>query len=192
VVVADSISKQKPVTPKQDSLLALVATQTEQERKPRSMSDADSLIIIKPEKHLSVTRTELLFAANNHLAIMSTHIGLNNVYGIVSLASDYYQSYHIGLGIGFQAPLYKRLGASIDITRYSVVAGKTKRVNVKAYSTEISPALNYRIGDRLKVILGPTAYLIRSKYSYGSTTTSLGRFIGYSAMLGVSYNFSGN
>ncbi|MDD4991416.1 MAG: hypothetical protein PHR83_04205 [Paludibacter sp.] len=129
-------------------------------------------------------------AANNHLATLSSHIGLNNLYCIISLGTDYYGSYHFGLGAGVYFHLYKRLGANIDAIQYALVAGKSKQINVKAYTTEISPALNYRIGKRMLVTLGPTIYSIRSRYSKGTSVSSLGRYLGYSGMFGISYNFS--
>jgi hypothetical protein len=130
--------------------------------------------------------------ANNHLATLSTRIGLNNMYGIISLGSDYYKSYHLGVGVGICFQLYKRLGANIDAIQYTLIAGKSKQINVKAYTTEINPALNYRIGNRLMVTLGTVAYSIRSKYSKGSSITSLGRYLGLGGMFGLSYNFGKN
>jgi hypothetical protein len=142
--------------------------------------------------NVSTSIFALQVSANNHLAAISTHIGLNNIYGIISLGSDYYKSYHFGLGAGVHFQLYKRLGANIDAIQYAIGAGKSKQVNIKAFTTEISPALNYRIGNRLKIALGPTAYLIKSKYSKGTSTTDLGRYLGYSGMVGISYNFGRN
>jgi len=142
--------------------------------------------------NVSTSIFALQVSANNHLAAISAHIGLKNICGIISLGSDYYKSYHLGVGVGMYFQLYKRLGADVDLIQYALVAGKSKQVNIKAYTTEISPTLNYRIGDRLKIALGPTAYLIKSKYSKGTSTTYLGRYLGYSGMVGISYNFGRN
>lgn len=57
----------------------------------------DTLEIIKLK---SKPVFELEFAENNHLATISTHLGLNNIYSIISIGSDYYKSYHLGVGAG--------------------------------------------------------------------------------------------
>lgn len=132
---------------------------------------------------------ELELAANNHLAIVSTHIGVKNLYGIISLGSDYYQSYHMGIGVGTNFQLYKRLGMNIDLTQFALAAGKSRKVNIKAYTTQISPELNYSIGNRVKIFIGTSAYVIKSKYSKGTSTTDLGRYVGVSGIAGIIFKF---
>ena len=152
-----------------------------------SKSDTTKLSTAKLKVSSSILALQV--SANNHLVTVSSQIGLNNIYGIISVGSDYYKSYHLGLGVGMYFQLYKQLGANIDLIQYAIAAGKSKQVNIKAYTTEISPALNYRIGNRLKIAFGPTVYSIKSRYSKGTSTTDLGRYFGYGGMVGISYNF---
>lgn len=193
---SDTVSVRNISTPEQSSAAIPDTVPTKQITVESSLKNMPQAVM--PGKvdtvklKVSSSILALQISANNHLAAISTHIGLNNIYGIISLGSDYYKSYHLGLGASIYFQLYKRLGANIDAIQYALVGGKSKQVNIKAFTTEISPALNYRIGNRLKIIFGPTAYLIKSRYSKGTSSTDLGRYLGYSGMVGISYNFGTN
>ena len=128
---------------------------------------------------------ELEVAENNHLATISTHIGKNHIYSIFSMGYDYYGSYHLGVGAGLNLKIAKHIGANIDLTEYALVAGKSIKYDTRAYTTQLCPALYYSIGQRMKIVAGPSVYLINSKLVTGSSTSDLGKFIGYSATLGV-------
>ena len=142
----------------------------------------DTLKITKPK---SQSIFELEFAVNNHLATFSTHIGLNNIYSIISVGTDYYQSQHLGVGVGTNIKLYKHLGVNIDLIQYALVAGRSAKIKVKVATTQLSTTLNYSIGKRLKIFAGPSLYRINSKYVRGGSNIDLGKSIEYSAILGV-------
>lgn len=133
---------------------------------------------------------ELELAADNHLRTISTHWGLSSVYGIFSLGGDYKQSYHMGIGIGTGFKIYKRLGMNIDLSEFAIVGGRSRRVNISAYTTQFTPTLIYKIGQHWKISLGPTFYTINSGYKNGSTSTNLGRYSGSSGIVGLTYNFN--
>lgn len=115
---------------------------------------------IKITKHKSKPIFEIELAENKHLATFSTHIGLNNIYSIISAGSDYYKSYHVGVGVGASFKLYKRLSADIDLIQYALIGGRSFKLNVKANITQLSPVLNYSIGQRLKLFVGSSIYKI--------------------------------
>ncbi len=134
-----------------------------------------------------ILESELAF--DNHLGTLSIHWGLSSIYGSFSLGGDYNKSYHMGIGIGTGFGIYKRFGMNIELKQYALVAGRSRRVNIRAYTTQLSPVLNYKIGDHWKISLGPTFYTINSVYKNGSTTTNLGKYNGSGGIIGVSYNF---
>ena len=128
---------------------------------------------------------ELGFAANKHLSGFFAHIGVNHLYGIISAGSDYYKSYHLGLGAGVKFQFTKHWGMNIDLIQYALVRGKSHKINVRAATTELSPVLDFAIVPRFKLFAGPSFYLIQSRYLNGNPTGSLGRYVGYSALLGL-------
>lgn len=128
---------------------------------------------------------ELGFAANKHLSGFFAHVGANQLYGIISTGSDYHKSYHLGLGAGVKFQFTKHWGMNIDLIQYSLVRGKSYKVNVRAATTELTPMLDFAVVPRLKLFAGPSFYLIKSKYLNGNPTGSLGRYVGYSALLGL-------
>jgi len=125
------------------------------------------------------------FAVNKHLSGFFIHIGANKLYSIISVGSDYYKSYHLGLGAGVKFQFTKYWGMNIDLIQYALVRGKSYKLNVRAATTELSPVLDFAIVPRLKVFAGPSLYLIKSMYINGNPTGSLGKYVGYSAMLGL-------
>jgi len=128
---------------------------------------------------------ELGFAANKHLSGFFAHIGANHLYGIISTGSDYYKSYHLGLGAGIKFQFTKHWGMNVDLIQYALVRGKSYKLNVRAATTELSPVLDFALVPRLKVFAGPSLYLIKSRHLNGNPTGSLGKYVGYSAMLGL-------
>ena len=128
---------------------------------------------------------ELGFAANKHLSGFFAHIGAKHLYGIISTGSDYHKSYHLGLGAGVKFQFTKHWGMNIDLIQYALVRGKSYKLNVRAATTELSPVLDFAVVPRLKVFAGPSLYLIKSRYLNGNPTGSLGKYVGYSAMLGL-------
>jgi hypothetical protein len=143
-------------------------------------SDTPKVIKQKPKPIF-----EMEMAANNHLAAFSTHIGLNNIYSIISIGTDYYKSQHFGVGAGVNIKLYKHFGANIDLIQYTLVSGRSAKVKVRTATTQISSSLNYSIGNRLKIFAGPSVYRISSKYVREGSNTDLGKLIEYSVILGI-------
>jgi len=128
---------------------------------------------------------ELGIAGDNHLGIIYSNIGLNHLYSIISMGSDYYKSYHLGIGVGGNVLLSKYFGANIDLIRYALVGGKSFKINVRTATTQLNPILYCSIGQRLKLYAGPSVYLVKSRLANKVPNTDLGSFIGYSAILGV-------
>lgn len=149
---------------------------------PIASHSPDTLKITKP-KFRPVFEMEL--TANHHVAAFSTHIGLNNVYSVISIGTDYYKSQHLGVGAGINIKLYKHFGANIDLIQYALIAGRSAKIKIRAKTTQLSAALNYSIGQRLKVFAGSSVYQINSKYVRGGSNTNLGRLIECSAILGI-------
>ncbi|MDO9152566.1 MAG: hypothetical protein Q7U47_02460 [Paludibacter sp.] len=133
---------------------------------------------------------DMELAGNKHLATFSTHLGLNNVYSIFSFGYDYFGSYHLGIGAGVNFKLDKRVGINIDLVQYGMVAGKSIKLNTRAYTTQLSPVLNYSIGQRVKIFAGPSVYLINTSIVKGTSTSESSNVIGYSAILGIRINLS--
>jgi len=152
----------------------------------KTSENSNSKSKIKPKSII-----ELELAADNHLGTISTHFGLSVIYGIISTGTDYNKSYHLGIGVGTGFKIYKNLGMNIELTQYTLTAGRSRRLNIKAYTTQISPTLNYILGQHWKISLGPTFYNINSSYNNGSTSSALGKYNGYSGLVGVNYNFQG-
>ena len=142
----------------------------------------DTFKIIKPR---SKSVFELEFAENNHLATISTHIGLNDIYSIISIGSDYNKSYHFGLGAGMSFQFSKHLNMNIDLIQYALAGGKSFKLKVRAATTQFSPMVNYSILKRLKLFAGPSLYLIKTRYLKGNPTPDLGKYVGYSAIFGI-------
>jgi len=61
---------------------------------------------------------------------------------------------------------------------------------VRAATTELSTVLDFAIVPRLKLFAGPSFYLIKSRYLNGNPTDNLGKYVGYSAMLGLKIDLS--
>lgn len=126
-------------------------------------------------------------SANNQLAALSVQAGLSDFYGILSIGSDYNDSYLLGVGAGANFDVNNRLAISIDALYNSLIAGKSYELQVRASNTQIIPALNYSITKSICIFAGPTINLIKSTYVSSVSTTDLGLLvgIGYSAGLKI-------
>ncbi|MDR3652647.1 MAG: hypothetical protein P4L34_06730 [Paludibacter sp.] len=158
-------------------------------------SDFHSLIVTQPDtfhilKPMSKVLFDLELAENNHLATFSAHIGLNNLYSIISIGSDYYKSYHLGIGAGISFKLSEHFATNIDLIQYTLVAGRSFKIKVRAATTQLCPDLSYSIGQRLKIFAGPCVYLIKSHYINRHSFTDLGSYVGYSALVGVRFDLT--
>jgi len=144
---------------------------------------------IKLDNKTSRWLFEIELAGNNHLATVSSHIGLKSIYSIISIGADYNKSYHLGLGLGTNLNFGKHIGLDLDLTQYAIAGGRSKKIKIKAATTQLSADLNYSIGQRLKIFAGPSVYIIKSSY-VNRTTTVLGNFFGYSALVGIRINLA--
>ena len=149
---------------------------------PLPINIPDTFKITKP-RNKPVFEIEL--AGNDHLLTISTHIGLNNFYSIASIGSDYNKSYHLGIGAGAFVKLSKHFSFNMDVIQYAMIAGKSFNIKVRAATTQISPAFNYSIGQRLRIFAGTSGYIINTRIVKGSTVANLTNYIGYSAIFGV-------
>jgi hypothetical protein len=170
-----------------DPVLTAIARTDTVSKKSIASIPADTAKVVKQRSKFLF---EIELAENKHLATFSTHIGLNNLYSIISAGSDYYKSYHVGVGAGASFKLYKHLGANIDLIQYALVGGRTSKLKVKTNTTQLSPMLTYSIGQRLKLFAGYSIYRITSRYVKGGSNIDLGKSTGYSAMLGIKINLS--
>lgn len=121
---------------------------------------------------------------NNQLAALFIHAGLYNVYGIVSIGSDYNDSYLLGIGAGACIKINAHFSLNFDFLQNSVIAGKSYLLQVKASNTQIIPVLNFSY-DSFKVFAGPTLNLIKSSYVSSISTTDLGLLVGIGYSAGI-------
>lgn len=185
-----SITDLENTLKKRGSVLTLPITEKEVSKlefQPIAINLPDT---IKPTKVKLKPVLEIELAENNHLVTFSTHIGINSLYAIISIGSDYYKSYHLGVGAGINLKLSKYFGLNLDLIQYALVAGESYKIKVRATTTQISPELNFTFGQRYKLFAGPSVYLIKSRFVKGSSNVDLGNFTGYSAILGIRIELS--
>jgi len=121
---------------------------------------------------------------NKQLGALAIHGGLNNFYAILSIGSDYNQTYLLGLGVGASITLNNHFSLNFDLLRNSIIAGKSFALNVKASNTQVIPLLNYSLSS-FKIFAGPTLNLIKSSYVSTITTTDLGVLVGLGFSIGI-------
>jgi len=120
---------------------------------------------------------------NKQLGAFAIHAGLYDVYSILSIGSDYHDSYLFGIGVGARVKLEHHFSLNFDLIQNSLVAGKSYLLNVRASNTQLVPILNYTIASSFKIFAGPTLNFIKSKYEDSISSTDLGVLvdIGFSA-----------
>lgn len=122
---------------------------------------------------------------NNQLAALSVRAGLSNIYSIVSIGSDYNDSYLLGVGVGVNIKIDKYFSVNFDLLQNSLIAGKSYLLQVRASNTQFIPVLNYSIGSSFKIFAGPSINLIKSSYVSTISTTDLGLLVGIGYSVGV-------
>jgi hypothetical protein len=128
---------------------------------------------------------EMGVSFNNQLAALSVRAGLYNVYSIVSIGSDYNDSYLLGIGAGINIKIDKRFSLNFDFLQNSLIAGKSYLLQVRASNSQFIPVLNYSLGNSLKFFAGPTVNLIKSSYVSSISSTDLGLLVGIGYSVGV-------
>ena len=128
---------------------------------------------------------EMGVSFNNQLAALSVRAGLYNVYSIVSIGSDYNDSYLLGIGAGVNIKIDKHFSLNFDLLQNSLIAGKSYLLKVRASNTQFIPVLNYSLGSSLKFFAGPTVNLIKSSYVSSISSTDLGLLVGIGYSVGV-------
>ncbi len=188
-ITSDSTSIKKEVIPINDTLIAV--------RKDSIIPEKSIQISVQPKDSTKnstskfrdfLTKNGLLQAAlsaNNQLASFSVQAGLYNIYAIISIGSDYNNSYLLGYGVGIKLYIDTHFSASIDLLQNSLIAGKSYLLQVRASNTQFVPVLNYSIGKTFKVFAGPTINLIQSSYVSSISTTDLGLLVGIGYSLGI-------
>lgn len=122
---------------------------------------------------------------NNQLAAFSVHAGLYNVYAILSIGSDYNDSYLLGIGAGANVKIDTHFSLNIDFLQNEIIAGKSYLLNVNVSNTQIVPVLNYSLGKSIRLFVGPTVNLIKSSYVSSISTTDLGVLVGIGYSVGI-------
>jgi hypothetical protein len=128
---------------------------------------------------------EVGFSFDNQLAALSVRAGLYNVYSILSIGSDYNDSYLLGIGAGVNIKIDNHFSLNFDFLQNSLIAGKSYLLQVLASNTQFIPVLNYSLGSRLKLFAGPTVNLIKSSYVSSISSTDLGLLVGIGYSVGV-------
>lgn len=122
---------------------------------------------------------------HSHLMHLSLLLGKKTFYGKATIAYDYHESYHMGLGVGMNIPITGALGLSLDLSQYALVFGRTRKMDINTYTTELNPLVTYTLTKRFKLKVGPSFYRIQSNLSTKNSTIDLGNHLGCDAVIGL-------
>ena len=128
---------------------------------------------------------EMGVSVNKQLGAFSIHPGLYNVYAILSIGSDYHDSYLFGFGIGTKVRLDSHFSLNFDLLQNNLIAGKSYLLNVRASNTQLSPILNFTVLKSIKLFAGATLNLIKSSYEGDISSTDLGVLVGIGFSAGI-------
>jgi len=148
----------------------------------------DSSLITKPDFDNFIKKNgflEMGLTFNKKISAISVRTGLYNVYSILSIGSDNFKSYLLGVGVGVNIKINNHFGFNFDLLRNSLVAGKSYLLEVRASNTQFTSVLNYTFGGSYKVFAGPTLNLIKSSYVSSISTTDLGLLAAIGLSVGV-------
>lgn len=113
--------------------------------------------------------------------------GAFGVYGILSVSTDYNNSYRMGYGIGYNYEFENNMGLNINAERSILFAGESYDLGVRATISRFDPLLTYRISRDFELFIGPSFYL--SESNYVNANTDLGKTYGFGALIGVKIDF---
>lgn len=123
-----------------------------------------------------------------HFATVTNRVGWKNVCGLFTGGYDYHGTYHIGIGIGWDKLIAPNVCIGIDLNNFVSIFGKSVDLEVQTYTTVLSPTIQYIVTPRIKLIAGPSLYLIRSKLDTGAMDNYLGSKLECGATIGVRLN----
>lgn len=146
-----------------------------------------TLNVSETQTDLNQTQWSLEAMYNPHLTHLSLLLGKKAFYGKATVCYDYHGSYHMGLGVGMNINLTPRLGFSLDLSQYALAFGKTRKMDVNTYTTELNPLITYSLNKRIKVKVGPSVYRIQSNLKTKNETIDLGNHMGYNAAIGLQF-----
>ena len=156
------------------------------------LSDSISLKRVKAPLNSSVTELKrnrrqcsIETTYNPHLMHLSLLMGEKTFFGKASICYDYHESYHVGLGVGMNVHLTPVWGLSLDLTQYALVFGKTRKMDINTYTTELNPLVSYTLNKRFKIKFGPTVFRIKSNLMTRNANIDLGSHLGYNATIGM-------
>lgn len=109
--------------------------------------------------------------------------GVYGFYGILSLSTDYNNSYRLGYGVGAGFDFRNNMGININLEQNELFAGKSYDLGVRAVLTHIDPLVTFAVSRDFRLFIGPSFYMTQS--SYESSSTDLGKSYGVGAMIGV-------
>lgn len=146
----------------------------------------DSAAVRKIKTRNFIRRTFELNAGISSSSPLSSVIlqaGAYGFYGIVSLSTDYNNSYRLGYGVGAGFDFRNNMGLNINLEQNSLFAGKSFDLGVRAVLTHIDPLVTFAVSRDFRLFIGPSLYMTQS--SYESSSTDLGKSYGVGAMIGV-------
>ncbi|HET9569822.1 MAG TPA: hypothetical protein VFP20_00210 [Bacteroidales bacterium] len=122
-----------------------------------------------------------------HLLHLSLILGVKSFFGKASFGYDYHDSYHLGLGVGMKIPITPTLGLSLDLSQYALAFGRTKKMDINAFTTELNPKVTYALSKRLQLKAGPSVYRLQSSLKTKNERIDLGSHWGCNASVGVQF-----
>jgi hypothetical protein len=184
--------KSEQITQNQDTIKPKLKDELQTINSPSGVNIImDTLIIAKQNFGGFLKKNGFLevgMSLNKKFGAISVRTGLYNVYSIISIATDYNNSYLFGIGAGIDIKLNNHFSIDFDLLRNSLYAGKTYLLDVRASNTQFSPILNYSIGKCFKISGGPVLHLIKSSYVSSVSSTDLGMLVAIGISVGVKIN----
>lgn len=177
-----------PVMPDEDTMPGSANEIIIKDIQSRLSNPVDSSAIAKPDFTRFIKKNgflEMGLTFNKKISAISVRTGLYNVYSILSIGSDNFKSYLLGVGVGVNIKIDSHFGFNFDLLRNSLIAGKSYLLDVRASNTQFTSVLNYTFGGSYMVFAGPTLNLIRSSYVSSISTTDLGVLAAVGLSVGV-------
>ena len=131
---------------------------------------------------------ELELGANTRLANLSFHAGLYGLYGIMSYSKVENNNTRSGIGVGGQFKIWRNIGGGVEWVGNRINNSVAKKIGVSATLSQLSTEINYQIGSQFKLFIRPNIYVLKSSYTSGTTTKSLGQTSGLGGVIGISLN----
>jgi hypothetical protein len=140
---------------------------------------------------------QLEFAGFNSMSALSLRLGAKGIYAIFS-GGGYANNYNLGgIGIGFQFPIYKRIGMNVELVRYKMSSGKSYDLGIRGTVGQCLAEFNYSLNRTFNIFAGPSLVLIKTSYyhkanpevlSTKDTNISLGNSLQLGLVAGIRMN----